>query len=345
MPVMKAIVQDRYGPPREVLRLRDIDQPVIRDDEVLVRVRAASIHADVWHVVTGRPYVLRLMGTGLRRPKALVPGTDLAGCVESAGKNVTRFRPGDEVFGESHAGIQWRNGGAYAQYAAVPEDALALKPDNVTFSQAASVPTSGTIALLNLRAGELIKARQRVLINGAAGNVGSIAVQLAKAHGAHVTGVDCSAKLAMMRSLGADELIDYTQQDFTRGGQRYDLIFDVASTLVLEHCKRVLNPAGIYIRIGHDHFGAVGGPVFGSLPGFFKLVARAPFDPQLPDLNLSAPGKKHYMEILRGLLETGKLTPVIDRTYPLSEVASAMAYMESGRARGRIIIAPWLNSG
>lgn len=313
--------------------------PAIRNDEVLVRVRAASMHADVWHVVTGRPYVLRLMGAGLRRPKTLVPGTDLAGVVESVGANVTRFSPGDEVFGESHAGMQWRNGGAFAEYAAVPQEALALKPANVTFAQAASVPTSGIIALLNLRSGELIKPGQRVVINGAAGNVGSIAVQLAKAHGAHVTGVDCRGKLELIGALGADELIDYAEQDFTKGAQRYDLIFDVASTLPLEDCKRVLNPSGIYIRIGHDHFGAVGGRVFGSLPGFFKLIARSPFDPHLPDLNTSAPGKHEHMEILRGLLETGKLTPTIDRSYPLREVADAMDYMESGQARGKIVVA------
>lgn len=337
---MKAIIQDRYGSPREVLHLREIDVPVVQDDEVLVRVRAASVHPDVWHVVTGRPYVLRLMGAGLRRPKTRVPGTDLAGRVESVGKNVTRFSPGDEVFGESHQGMQWRNGGAFAEYAAVPQDALARKPDNVTFSQAAAVPTSGIIALLNLRAGELIAPGRRVLINGAGGNVGSIAVQVAKAYGAHVTAVDSRNKLEMIRSLGADELIDYTQEDFTKRGSRYDLIFDVASTLLLEDCKRVLNPTGKYVRIGHEHFGAVGGPVFGSLPGFFKLVARSPFDPQLPKLNASIPDKRSCMEALRGFMDTGKLTPIVDRTYPLNGVADAIHYLASGQARGKIVIAP-----
>ena len=337
---MKAVIQDKYGSPGDVLHLRDIDMPVVRDDEVLIRVRAASIHPDVWHVVTGRPYVLRLMGAGLRRPKVPVPGTDLAGCVESVGRKVARFKPGDEVFGESHRGMTWQNGGAFAEYAAVPGGALALKPANVTFSQAASVPTSGIIALINLRVGELLKPGQRVLVNGAGGNVGSIAVQLAKAHGAHVVGVDIGDKLEMIRALGADELIDYTREDFTRRGQRYDLIFDVASTLELEDCKRVLNPAGVYVRIGHEHFGAAGGPVFGSLAGFFKLVARSAFDRALPKLSGPKPGKRSCMETLRAHLASGKLTPVVARTYPLTGVADAIGFMATGQALGRITIAP-----
>ena len=223
---MKAIVQDTYGSP-DVLELRDIDRPVVEDDEVLVRVRAASVHPDVWHVLTGLPYVLRVMGAGLRKPKNPVPGTDLAGVIESVGKNVTRFGPGDEVFGETLKGMQWINGGAYAEYATAPEDALALKPANVTFEQAAAVPTSALIALPSLRAGGEIQAGQRVLVNGAGGGVGAIAVQLAKAFGADVTGVDCTSKLDMVRSIGADQVIDYTQEDFTRRGERYDLIFDI----------------------------------------------------------------------------------------------------------------------
>lgn len=337
---MKAVIQETYGSPGEVLHLRDIDMPVVRDDEVLVRVHAASIHPDVWHVVTGRPYILRLMGAGLRRPKMRVPGTDLAGLVESVGKKVARFKPGDEVFGETHMGMQWRNGGAFAECAAVPEDALALKPANVTFSQAASVPTSGIIALLNLRAGELIRPGQRVLVNGAGGNVGSIAVQLAKAYGAHVTGVDISEKLALIRALGADELIDYAKEDFTQSGKRFDLIFDVASTLLLEDCKRVLSAGGVYVRIGHEHFGAVGGPVFGSLPSFFKLAVRSTFDRALPKLSGSLPGKRSCMETLSRLLATGKLTPIVDKIYPLTGVADAIRYLATGRALGKIVIAP-----
>lgn len=334
---MKAIVQDKYGSPDEVLKLREIDKPVVGDDEVLVRVRAASVHPDVWHVVTGRPYVLRLAGAGLRKPKNPVPGIDVAGQVESVGKDVTRFAAGDEVFGESHRGSQWQNGGAFAEYASVPQDVLALKPKGITFEQAAAVPTSGSIALLNLR-GRQIQPGHSVLINGAGGGVGSIAVQLAKAYGARVTGIDSAKKLEMVRSLGADHVIDYTQEDFTQRGERYDLIFDVASNLSLSDCKRVLTPAGTYVRIGHDHFGAVGGRTFGSLPSFFKLLARAPFDRHLPDLKFSLPSKKDTMAVLKEFLEAGKLTPVIDRTYPLSEIREAMRYMQEGDVRGKIVI-------
>lgn len=337
---MKAIVQDKYGSPEKVLQLREIDKPVAGDDEVLVRVRAASIHPDVWHVVTGRPYILRLMGAGLLKPANPVPGTDLAGIVESAGKDVTRFKPGDEVFGESHRGVQWRNGGAFAEYASVPQDALALKPQGITFEQAASVPTSGYISLTNFQWDERLQPGQHVLINGAGGGVGAIALQLAKAHGARVTGVDSAKKLEMIRSLGADHVIDYTQEDFTLREERYDLIFDVASNLSLSSCKRVLNPKGIYVIIGHDHFGNAGSRIFGSLPHFIKLMALSPFDSQLPRINFSIPGKKEIMNKLKELLETGKLTPVIDRTFSLSEVPEAMRYLQHEHPRGKIIIAP-----
>jgi NADPH:quinone reductase-like Zn-dependent oxidoreductase len=337
---MKAIVQDKYGSPEKVLQLRDIDRPIAGDDEVLVRVRAASIHPDVWHVVTGQPYILRLIWAGLLKPKCPVPGTDLAGTVESVGKNVTRFKPGDEIFGESHGGVQWKNGGAFAEYASVPQDALALKPRNITFEQAASVPTSGYIALTNFQWDERLRPGQHVLINGAGGGVGSIALQLARAHGARVTGVDSAKKLEMLRSLGADHAIDYTQEDFTRGNERYDLIFDVASNLSLSDCKRVLKPTGTYVVIGHDHFGAAGRRAFGSLPYVFKLMALTPFESHLPRLKFSIPGKKEIMTKLKELLETGKLTPVIDRTFPLSEVPEAIRYLKEGHPRGKVIITP-----
>lgn len=238
-PWSKAAPGYRYthGSPDDVLQLREIDTPVVGDGEVLVRVRAASVHPDVWHVVTGRPYVLRLMGAGLLKPKNPVPGTDVAGFVELVGKDVTRFAPGDEVFGETFLELQWRNGGAFAEYAFIPQDALALKPIGITFEQAAAVPTSGFIALLNLQNGGLLQPGQSVLINGAGGGVGSIAVQLAKVYGARVTGVDSTEKMEMLRSLGADHVIDYTQEDFTHRGERYDLIFDVASNLSLSACK------------------------------------------------------------------------------------------------------------
>lgn len=337
---MKAIIQNRYGPADEVLHLQDVDIPLVAADEVLVRVHAASVHPDVWHVVTGRPYVLRLMGAGLRNPVNRIPGTDLAGVIESVGTNVTRFKPGDEVFGESHRGMQWRNGGTFAEYVAVPEDVLALKPPNITFEEAAAVPTSGIIALNNLQNGQRLRAGRRILINGAAGGVGSIAVQFARACGAHVTGVDRPEKLDLVRSLGAEHVIDYTREDFTQTGERYDLIFDVASNLSLSNCKRALTPDGIYIIIGHDHFGSARGRVLGSLPQVFRLMAMSPFVSHLPSPISSMPGKKETMAILKDLLETGKLTPVIDSTYPLGEASLALQYLESGNARGKIIITP-----
>jgi NADPH:quinone reductase-like Zn-dependent oxidoreductase len=338
--MMKAIVQDRYGPPDEVLQLREVDIPVVGDDEVLVRVRAASVHPDVWHAVTGRPYVLRLMGAGVLRPKDPVPGTDVAGIVESVGKNVTRFQPGDEVFGETRAAFQWRNGGAFAEYVSVPHDVLALKPQGITFEQAAAVPTSGLIALHNLQTGGEIRPGQRVLINGAGGGVGSIAVQLAKAYGARVTGVDNTEKMEMVRSLGADHVIDYTQEDFTQRGERYDLILDVASNLSLAACKRAVTPKGIYVLIGHDHFGDAAGRVFGSLARFLRLAVLSRFVKYLPDLNFTMPRKRETMAVLRDFLEAGKLTPVIDRTFPLKEVPEAMRYLQGRRACGKIIITP-----
>ena len=280
------------------------------------------------------------MGAGLFKPKVAVPGTDLAGIVESVGKNVNRFKPGDEVFGESNSKMQWRNGGTFAEYAAAPEDALALKPERTSFEQAASVPTAGYIALINLMGSAAIQPGQRVLINGAGGGVGSIALQVAKARGATVTGVDRDEKLEMLRTLGADQVIDYAQEDFTQGDNRYDLIFDVASTLSFKNCKRVLNPMGTYVIIGHDHFGAAGGRTFGSLPHFFKLMALSAFDRQLPELSFSIPKKKEIMADLRELLETGQLTPVIDRTFPLGEVPQAMRRMQEGGGLGKIIVTP-----
>jgi NADPH:quinone reductase-like Zn-dependent oxidoreductase len=335
---MKAIVQEKYGPPGQVLKLREIDKPEVGDDEVLVRVHAASVHPDVWHVVRGLPYVLRLMGAGLLKPKKRVPGTDLAGHVESVGKNVTQFQQGDEVFGETIKGYQWTNGGAYAEYASVPEGALAPKPANVVFEQAAAVPTSGLIALQNLRDEERPQPGQSVLVNGAGGGVGALAVQIAKAYGANVTGVDDTKKLEMVRSLGADRIIDYTREDFTQSGERYDLIFDIPGNHPFSACRRVLGPDGKYVLIGHDRFGQGAGRWLGSLPRVLKGVALSPFVSQLPTPNFSTPAKKDQLVILKDLLEAGKITPVIDRTYPLSEVPEAVRYLEEGHARGKVVI-------
>lgn len=312
--------------------------PEVKDDEVLVRVRAASVHPDVWHVLWGRPYILRIMGAGLVKPRNNVPGTDLAGRVESVGENVTRFRPGDEVFGESIKGYQWHNGGTFAEYVSASEDALALKPANVTFEQAAAVPTSGLIALANVRGQGRVRPGENVLVNGAGGGVGVFAVQLAKAYGAQVTGVDSGTKLDMLRSIGADRVIDYTREDFTRGSERYDLIVDIPGNHPFSDCRRVLTRQGRYVLIGHDQFGDVGRRWFGSLPRFARLMAMTPFVSQLPKLSFSMPPKKDSLDVLKEFLESGKLTPVVDRTYPLREVPEAIHYLESGQAQGKVVI-------
>ena len=340
---MKAVVQRGYGPPDDVLRLEEVDAPRIADDEVLVRVRAASVHPDIWHVVTGRPFALRLMGSGLARPKDRVPGTDCSGVAVAVGKAVTRFRSGDEVFGEAIRGMQWRNGGTYAEYAAVPEEGLALKPANVSFEQAAGVPTSGIIALHNLRSGGISgtgAAGRKVLINGAGGGVGAIALQAAKAWGASVTGVDHGEKRDLLLTLGADEALDYAREDFTRSGKEYELILDVASTLSLADCKRALSPSGLYVLIGHDHYGAKGGGWLGSLPRFFALTARAPFDRHLPKVDAAMPDKRAILEELRSLLEKGKLKPIVDRVFPLEEAPAALRRLQGGAAKGRILLVP-----
>jgi len=336
---MRAVVQDAYGEPDDVLRLDEVERPAPGAGEVLVRVRAASLHVDVWHVVTGWPYVLRLMGSGVRRPKRRVPGTDLAGRVEAVGERVTRFAPGDEVFGESAAN-SWQNGGAFAEFAAVQEDALARKPGGVTFEQAAAVPTAGSIALHNLRGAGRLAAGQHVLINGAGGSVGSLAVQIARADGARVTGVDRAERLALIRSLGADHVTDFGREDVTRLGGRYDLVLDVASTMSLRDARRVLTPGGVYVRIGHDHYGRATGRVLGSLPRMLGLVARGGFDRHLPRPGLALAPTRETMAALRALLEAGTLTPVVGRTFPLEEVPAAIRAMREGGVTGRIVIVP-----
>ena len=333
---MKAIIQGEYGSPDD-LELREVDKPAVGDEEVLVRVRAASVHPDVWHVVSGRPYVLRLMGAGFFRPKNPIPGTDMAGIVESVGKSVTAFQQGDEVFGETVGANVWTNGGAFAEYVSVPQDLLALKPDNITFEQAASVPTSGFIALQNLREGSQLSG-QKVLVNGAGGGVGALALQLAKAYGAHVTAVDNTSKLSMLRSLGADQVVDYTQEDFTRGDVRYDLIFDVPGNHPFSACKRALKPDGRYVLIGHENFGASGKRVFGILPHFFKLMFLSRFVKQLRGPGVPLPSRKDAMAVLRTLLEAGKITPIIDSTYPLSETREALRHMIEDETKGKVII-------
>jgi NADPH:quinone reductase-like Zn-dependent oxidoreductase len=334
---VRAIVQPEYGPP-DVLELRDVAMPAIAEDEVLVRVRAASVHADVWHVLRGYPYVLRAMGAGLRRPREPIPGTDLAGTITTVGGGVTRFEVGDEVFGETLRGHQWRNGGAFAEYVAVPETGLAHKPPNVTFEQAAAVPTSGLIALRAVRDDGGVRARQRVLINGAGGGVGSLALQIAKAYGGVVTAVDEGEKLDLLRSLGADQVIDYRRTDFTAGDERYDVIVDVAGNQSLSRCRRALMEDGVYVLVGHDHYGAQGKRVLGSLPRMLRLMARTPFTRQLPKVSLSPPPKQESMSVLARLLETGALTPAVDRTFALADVPEALRYLQRGGVRGKLVI-------
>jgi NADPH:quinone reductase-like Zn-dependent oxidoreductase len=333
---MKAVVQNRYGPP-EVLQLGEIAVPVASNDQLLVRVHAASIHADVWHVMRGVPYVLRIMGAGLRAPKDLVPGTDLSGVVERVGKDVTRFRPGDEVFGQSLVANLWRHGGAFAEYAAVPEARFERKPAALTFEQAAAVPTSGSLAVQVVRDEGRVGAGQHVLINGAGGAVGTFAVQLATSFGAHVTGVDRAEKLDTVRSIGADRVLDPAVEDFTRSGERYDAIIDIAGNHPWPAIKRAITPEGSYVLVGHDHYGGSGHRWFGSLGRFAKLMVISPFVRQLhPFRGAKDPGDR--LVLMKELIEAGTITPVIDRTFPLGEVPEAMRYLESGKATGKVII-------
>jgi NADPH:quinone reductase-like Zn-dependent oxidoreductase len=336
---MRAIVQSRYGPADRVLELREIDRPAIRDDEVLLRVRAASVHPDVWHVLTGRPYMLRVMGAGLLRPKNPVPGTDAAGHVEKVGSAVRRFEVGDEVFGEIIRGHQWKNGGAFAEYAAVPAASLAHKPSNVSFEHAAAVPTSGLIALQGIRDEGQVTAGQSVLINGAGGAVGSFAVQIAKAFGAEVTGVDSTEKQDLLRSIGADHVIDYMTEDFTQGGKRYDVIVDIPGNRSFEDLKRSLADDGRYVLIGHDSFGAKGNRWIGGTIGrILRLQLFAPFGRRDRGEEAAA-DSRDGLSVLTGLLEAGKITPAVDRVFPLNEVAEAIGYMEAGQVLGKLVIA------
>ena len=341
---MKAIVQYKYGSPGDVLTLAEIAKPAIAEDEVLVRVRAAAVHADLWHAVTGRPYSWRLM-LGWRAPKRPVPGTDLAGVVESVGARVSRFKAGDEVYGETLRSFGLSNRGAFAEYAAAPEQSLALKPQNVTFEQAASVPSSGYIAFANLTRFEASMEGQRVLVNGAGGGVGTIALQMLKARGAHMTAVDAGPKLAMLQSLGADETIDYTRTNFIEQDTQYDLIFDIASNFSLQECRRALKPAGLFVWIGHEHYGrAKGGPIFGrGFPQMFRLMARGVFgDPNLPKMKFPfvIPTLKDALAAMRDLMAEGKLIPYVERAYPLESAAEAFSALEEGKVLGKVVLVP-----
>jgi NADPH:quinone reductase-like Zn-dependent oxidoreductase len=327
-PHMKAVVYTSYGPP-EVLEIRDIKKPVPNDDQVLVRVRAASVNPYDWHFIRGTPYIMRMMMGGLRKPKDPRVGVDYAGTVEAVGKNVTLLKPGDEVFGNRT--------GAFAEYVCVRADrAVALKPANVTFEQAASVPVAALTALQGLRDHGKVQPGQKVLINGASGGVGTFAVQIAKTLGADVTGVCSGRNVDLVRSIGADHVIDYTKEDFTKSNERYDVILDNVGTQPLSGFRRVLKPQGICVMIGG------GGPNEGNWVGPMSRPIKAklmsPFIDQKMGM-MMAQGNKADLNILADLMQSGKVTPVIDRTYPLSEIREAIRYLETGRARGKVIIA------
>jgi NADPH:quinone reductase-like Zn-dependent oxidoreductase len=321
---VKAMVQDRYGSP-DILRPQEVDRPAVGDRDVLVRVRAAGVDPGVWHLVTGLPYAVRL-GYGLRRPRNRVPGLDLAGVVEAVGRAVTRFAPGDEVFGTG--------AGAYAEYAVAPERKLALKPGNLTFEQAAAVPVSGQTALQAVHTAGRVRPGHRVLVIGAGGGVGSFAVQLAKAAGAHVTGVCSTSKLDLVRSIGADEVVDYTREDVADRGRCYDVIVDTAGNRTLSHLRRALTPKGTLVLVGGE---ASDGRWLQGFDRQLRALLLSPFiGARL--VPLVAPESAANLDVLRELIEAGEVTPVIDRTYPLVDVADAIRRIEDGHARGKLVI-------
>jgi NADPH:quinone reductase-like Zn-dependent oxidoreductase len=319
---MKAIVYYNYGSP-DVLKCEEIEKPAAGDNEVSIKVRAASVNPLDWHFMRGAPYVVRIM-TGLLKPKVTRLGVDVAGQVEAVGRNVTQFKPGDEVFGACR--------GAFAEYACTAESAVVMKPDNVTFEQAGSVHVAALTALQGLRDKGRIQPGQKVLINGAAGGVGTFAVQIAKSFGAEVTGVCSTRNVDMVRSIGADRVIDYTQEDFTKTGQHYDIFFDCFANHSLSACRRVLNPKGIYIAVGGPS-----GSTIGILAGWITALVWSWFVSQ-KFVTFMARSNKEDLTILRELMATGKVTPVIDRRYKLSEVPEAIRYLEEGHARGKVVI-------
>ena len=323
---MKAIVYCDYGS-ADVLKLEDLEKPVPDDDQMLVKVRAASINPLDWHFMRGTPKLMRI-GTGLRKPKSIRLGVDYAGTIEAVGKNVTQFKAGDDVFGGKN--------GALAQYVCVRADrAVTLKPANVTFEQAASVPIAAITALQALRDDGHLQPGQKVLINGASGGVGTFAVQIAKSFGADVTGVCSTRNLELVRSLGADQVIDYTKEDFTRSERRYDLILDNVGTQPLSGFRRVLTPKGICVMVGGG--GPNDGQWIGPMSRPLKALLISPFVSQKMGMMMAELNNKD-LTILADLMQAGKLTPVIDRQYKLSEVPDAIRYLEEGHARGKVVI-------
>jgi NADPH:quinone reductase-like Zn-dependent oxidoreductase len=318
---MKAIVYPKYGPP-DVLQLKEVERPVPKDGEILVKVLAASANPLDWHLMRASPFFVRL-GGGLRKPKDSRLGADLAGRVEAVGTNVTQFQPGDEVFG-AYAG-------SFAEYAAVPENRVALKPANSSFEQAAAIPVAAITALQGLRDTGQIQPGQKVLVNGASGGVGTFAVQIARAFGAEVTAVCSTRNVDMLRSIGADHVVDYTQEDFTRNGQHYDLIYDAVGNRSVSDYRRALNPNGTCAIAG-----------FQSLPRLFGHMILGPLRSKIGNkkVGLMGTAKMNQKDLVyvKELVEAGKVVPVIDRRYPLRETAEAIRYLEEGHARGKVVI-------
>jgi NADPH:quinone reductase-like Zn-dependent oxidoreductase len=320
---MRAVVRDAYGSV-DVLRLGEVDKPVAGEGEVLVRVRAAGVDQGVWHLMVGMPYVMRLAGFGIRRPKNPLLGYDLAGRVESVGTNVSAFRPGDEVFGTCR--------GSFAEYAVARADRLALKPDNVSFEEAGAVPISGYAALQAVREHGGVRAGQRVLIIGAGGGVGTFALQIAKADGAEVTGVCSTAKIDLVRSIGADHVIDYTREEFADGRSRYDVIVDIAGNRPLSQVRRALTSRGTLVIVGAEDAGNWLG-----IRRQLRAAALSPFVRQKLGFFISKE-RSQDLEELRKLLEAGAVKAVVDRTFRLDEVPKAIGYLRDGHARGKIVI-------
>jgi NADPH:quinone reductase-like Zn-dependent oxidoreductase len=322
---MQAIVQDEYGEAEDVLRLEDIDRPEVGDGEVLLRVHAASVDRGVWHLMTGLPYPVRLAGYGVRAPKTRVPGVGFGGRVEAIGNAVTTLHVGDEVFGVGN--------GTFAEYACAREDKLARKPANLAFEQAAAVSVSALTALQAVRDHGAVQAGQKVLVIGASGGVGTFAVQIAKAFGAEVTGVCSTAKVDMVRSIGADHVVDYTTHDITDGGHRYDVIIDIGGNRPLHQLRRALTRRGTLVITG----GETGGRWLGGSDRQVRALMLSPFVGQKLGTFIGSENAAD-LRVLAELIESGKVTPVIDRTYPLSEVPAAIRYMQDGHARGKVVI-------
>jgi NADPH:quinone reductase-like Zn-dependent oxidoreductase len=321
---MKAVVQEHYGSP-DVLHLSEIDQPMVGDGEVLVRVHAAGVDRGVWHMMTGQPYLIRTAGYGIRAPNNPILGMDLAGVVEAVGENVTRFKPGDEVFGVGRS--------TFAEYAVAREDKLVARPKNLTFEQAAAIAVSGSTALQAVRDHGHVKPGQEVLVIGASGGVGTFAVQIAKAFGARVTAVCSASKVEMVRAIGADRVIDYTRENFADAEQRYDVILDIGGNSPLALLRSVLTREGTLVIVG----GEGGGKWFGGIDRQLRAMTLSTFVGQKLGTFI-ATQKYEDLIFLKELIESGKVTPVIDRTYPLAEVPAAVRYLEQGHARGKVVI-------